>query len=113
MEMDEFKQIQFLKDIHNEIVSEYLKNYGMGYIKLCVDEHYNLVQNSMEFIVGPFETDKFQSFTMFKEVHTPGTVVSGIYIYYSIIWYSSDGANSTTWNLKEFFEIPSTDNFWE
>ena len=119
--MEELKRSEYFKSINNQIVIECLKNKGIGYLTLCINEDLNLVENSMRFIEGPIDTEQFINWTMFFGRQKPGRglngtlgkAVSGFYIYYSIVWYNKDGKTATLWNLKEFIEFQSSGNFWE
>jgi len=112
--MDEFKRLEYFKSIRSEITIECFKNTGIGYLTLCIDEDLNLVENSMRFIEGPIDPEKFAEYMApYQPRATPGKKQSGFYIYYSIIWYNKDGATATLWNQKEFIPFESGAVFWE
>ena len=112
--MDELKQMNFLRSIHDTIVTECLKTPKIGYLKLYVDKHFNLATNSMEFVEGSFDPEEFISFqTANNSKLTPRKVSYGLEIYYSVIWADEDGDSVTNWKLKESIEWPSSGNFFD
>lgn len=100
--MREKRQLDFITAIHDRIVRECLKNEKKtGFLLLCADVNFSLVENSLVFMEGAFNTKDYIQFT-FKNVVSPERVKEAVYIYYSILWLD----NQTKWNVKELILLP-------
>jgi hypothetical protein len=99
--MREQRQLELLNAIHPMIVKECLRNESKtGYLQLYVDNDFNLIESSVEFIDGGFDSGEFVQREPIKPI-APERVKDAINIYYSILWWD----NKTKWNVKELVLI--------
>ncbi len=95
--MRELKQLDFITNNHSRIVEECYKNENkIGYLKLYVDNEFNLIENSIKFIEGEFNREEFTKKESVKAI-APEKIKDASFIYYSILWFD----NKSTWNIKE------------
>ena len=95
--MRELKQLKFITNNHYKIIEECFKNESKtGYLRLYVDNDFNLIENSVKFIEGDFNREEFTQRGPVKAI-APERIKDAIFIYYSIRWWD----NKTIWNVKE------------
>ena len=97
--MRQDRQLKFIQDNRSFIVEACLKNRDKnGYLRLYVDENFNLIESSVVFMEGDFNRDEY---LQVKELQPEGIdankVTEAMFIYYSILWWD----NKTRWDVRE------------
>jgi DNA-directed RNA polymerase specialized sigma54-like protein len=97
--MRQERQLKFMQDKRSFIVETCLKNRDKnGYLRLYVDENFNLIESSVVFMEGDFNRDEY---LQVKELQPEGIdankVTEAMFIYYSILWWD----NKTRWDVRE------------
>jgi len=88
-----------MQDKRSFIVETCLKNRDKnGYLRLYVDENFDLIESSVVFMEGDFNRDEY---LQVKELQPEGIdankVNEAMFIYYSILWWD----NKTRWDIRE------------
>ncbi len=97
--MRQERQLKFMQDKRSFIVETCLKNRDKnGYLRLYVDENFDLIESSVVFMEGDFNRDEY---LQVKELQPEGIdankVNEAMFIYYSILWWD----NKTRWDIRE------------
>ena len=97
--MRQDRQLKFIQDKRSFIVETCLKNRDKnGYLRLYVDENFDLIESSVVFMEGDFNRDEY---LQVKELQPEGIdankVTEAMFIYYSILWWD----NKTRWDVRE------------
>ena len=95
--MRELKQKEFLDKNLSRIYREALNNEDkIGYVSVYADNNFKLVENSLEFVEGDFDTSEF-TLGESPTVLNPQEIEEAFFIYYVILWAD----NKTKWMVKE------------
>jgi DNA-directed RNA polymerase specialized sigma54-like protein len=97
--MREQKQLQFIQDNRSFIVETCLENRDKnGYLRLYVDENFDLIESSVMFMEGEFNREEYlQVKELQPEGIDPNKITEAMFIYYSILWWD----NKTRWDVRE------------
>ncbi len=108
--MREQKQLQFIQDNRSFIVETCLENRDKnGYLRLYVDENFDLIESSVVFIEGDFNKEEFNEIDVNIVKSSSHPVIKRIRsretFYFSILFFGESG-NNLLKVREEFYPHP-------